>query len=214
MKHDATIYLNLAQRVLSHLCSDEENKTDDQLPKILYVTSVNTGEGKSFIAQSIAYFIAQLIPSGVLLVDGNFERPKLQHYYKLNNRGLSELLTEECWGDHELYQPSNKENLKILTAGEVHKQGLLFMPGVLTKLRENVPSDFSFIIVDGARMAFGGKNMIQSADSTILVVDSSSTRREVIQGELSNYAIPTEKILGVVLNKKTYYIPSFMYKRL
>ena len=214
MKDNETIFLNLAQRILNHLAAGETNASNEVPPQILYVTSVNRSEGKTFLAKCIAYYIANLVADKVLLVDGNFESPTLHEDYNLLNQGFSELLVEGCWKNDDFYQATTLDNLKVLAAGSQNNKGLLFKQSTLNNLRENIPSEYSIIIVDGARLELGGKSMIQSADSSILVVDASSTRREVIQGVMSNYAIQTEKIFGAVLNKKTHYIPNFIYRHL
>jgi Mrp family chromosome partitioning ATPase len=48
----------------------------------------------------------------------------------------------------------------------------------------------------------------------ILVVESGKTRRQVALTAKRKLEGAGGKILGVVLNKRRYYIPEFVYKRL
>ncbi len=52
-----------------------------------------------------------------------------------------------------------------------------------------------------------------SPDSRVVVIDASSTRKQVLSYALSELAVDDEKIIGAVLNKKIRYIPGFIYKR-
>jgi protein-tyrosine kinase len=48
----------------------------------------------------------------------------------------------------------------------------------------------------------------------VLVVQSGKTKREVVQRSLDMIAQFDGDVLGVVLNRKKYYIPDFIYRRL
>ena len=51
-------------------------------------------------------------------------------------------------------------------------------------------------------------------DAVVMVVEAEKTRWEVAQSAKQRVESGNGKILGIVLNKRRYYIPKFIYKRL
>jgi hypothetical protein len=48
----------------------------------------------------------------------------------------------------------------------------------------------------------------------VLVVDCEHTRREAAAGALARLGLPAGRVLGAVLNRKAFYIPDAIYRRL
>ena len=55
--------------------------------------------------------------------------------------------------------------------------------------------------------------MTAFVDGVVLVVQAERTKREVVQRSMESIANFQGNILGVVLNRKKYYIPEFLYRR-
>ena len=51
-------------------------------------------------------------------------------------------------------------------------------------------------------------------DGVVVVLKCGKTKREIVQRSLTMINQFSGNILGVVLNRKKYYIPEFIYKRL
>ena len=56
--------------------------------------------------------------------------------------------------------------------------------------------------------------MASKADAGVLVVEAERIRREVIQRSIGTLEDLGANILGVVLNKRRYPIPGFIYRML
>ena len=52
------------------------------------------------------------------------------------------------------------------------------------------------------------------ADGVLLVVHAGKTKREIAQRAIEMITQLEGNVLGVVLNRKKYYIPDFIYKRI
>ncbi len=66
-------------------------------PRIIVITSANSGEGKTTVASNLALALAEIGPSvlmqSVLLIDGDLRRPRLHEIFGVPNRwGLADLL--------------------------------------------------------------------------------------------------------------------------
>ena len=90
-----------------------------QKNKSFMVTSTVQGEGKSYVCSNIAVAIAQA-GEKILLVDGDLRRSNLHKNFRVSNsKGLSDFLAGGRNADElkELIQPTDVENLSILTCG-------------------------------------------------------------------------------------------------
>jgi Mrp family chromosome partitioning ATPase len=56
--------------------------------------------------------------------------------------------------------------------------------------------------------------MCAYVDGVVMVVQAGKTKREVVQRSMDAIARYEGNILGVILNRKKYYIPGFLYKRI
>jgi Mrp family chromosome partitioning ATPase len=52
------------------------------------------------------------------------------------------------------------------------------------------------------------------SDGVVLIVDAGKTRWQVIKNQIREIQANRGSVLGVVLNKRKFYIPEFIYKRL
>lgn len=83
---------------------------------------------------------------------------------------------------------------------------------VLQHLRQR----HDFIVIDSppAAMSLDGIAISRHADGVILVVEAEKTRSTAIRKLQERITKSGGHILGIVLNKRNYYIPSFIYKYL
>ena len=211
-----TILREKFQRITIRLLSKIEKKcAQREGGKVIYVTSAADKEGKSFVSNALAIQASEITSNKVLLIDANMETPSLHENFGLKqDAGLSELLISGVLGEIK-YQQSDLDNLYLLPAGKECKSGLLFKQRLIKDFLEKLKAQFDLIIIDAGSITRSGANsMAHLADGIVLVVDTSSTRKQVLQNALYELNVEKEKIAGVVLNKKQQYIPDFIYKRL
>jgi Mrp family chromosome partitioning ATPase len=75
---------------------------------------------------------------------------------------------------------------------------------------------FDLILVDSppATTSTDGLAMSSKVEGTVLVVEAEKTRWPVAENVRDRIKRSGGNILGMVLNKRKYYIPGFIYKRL
>jgi len=76
--------------------------------------------------------------------------------------------------------------------------------------------DFDFILIDSppATLSSVSSTIADKVDGIVLVLESEKTRWPVAERVKTNIIKNGGKILGLVMNKKCYHIPDFIYKRL
>lgn len=177
------------------------------------VTSAHAGEGKTFIAGAMAVHLSKQGQGRVLLVDANFERPQIHRRFKVNNgSGFYAALSSDSL-EESLLVRSDVSELDILTAGDRCQSSILFNQQRVSAFLERAKSMYSWIIFDGDRiLGTGGNGLSRLVDGILVVVDSRRTRRQVVRSAISSTDIEPERLLGVVLNKRKYEIPSIFYR--
>lgn len=179
--------------------------------RAVLVSSARGEEGKTFVARSIAAYMADLSHDDILIVDANLEHPALhQHYGVKNERGFSDCLATEDFDAVQLYA-TRQANLKLMTVGQTRKPGLLFKPQSFASFLDHFGKQFGLIVFDGGLLGSAGC-LPHQCDGTIMVVDAGKTRREVIQGVMAQANVERSRYLGVILNKRMQYIPRSLYR--
>jgi capsular exopolysaccharide synthesis family protein len=185
--------------------------------KTLMVVSAVSGEGSSTIASNLAVSLAHSSSLTVLMIDGNFRRPTVSEAFQLEKeKGLADLiLGRMCIED--VLKKTKLPNLFVITSGEYEGNPAdLFVAPRFKTFIDEVRGKFDYIIFDAAPLATYADSALlaRCVDGVILVVQAGKTRWEVAQRARAQLEIAKAKILGVVLNRRKYVIPDFLYRHL
>ncbi len=154
---------------------------------------------------------------GLLLIDGQIRHPSLHHKMGLDKRGgLIDILENEIPGSKAVKNVPHSP-LRMVTAGtnnnfqlsQSHLQRL-------SHLLENAKKQVGFIFVDIPPLLTysEGTSLSRLCDGVILVVQAGETRWEVIQEARRLLERTGVNLLGGVLNRREYLIPSWAYKNI
>lgn len=184
-------------------------------PRTLMVTSCHPGDGKTVVAAALAAALAGTAHNRVLLVDGHLERPALhRHMGVAAAPGLADVVQ----GDARLgtaVRRSAQPNLFILPPGGNGPQTASALraprlPAVLARLRDA----FDYVVLDGAPYLEHADTpfIARLFDGVILVIACEQTRWEVAQLVKGRIETVGGRLLGVVMNRRRYYIPRSLYR--
>ena len=204
--------LEIAQKHLVFAKKAEEHynalRTNIQLSgddlKVLAISSVKPGEGKSTTSTNIAWAFARA-GYKTLLVDADIRNSVMSGVFKSREKitGLTDFLAGTADLSHGLCD-TNVENLFVIQAGPVspNPTALLQSENFHTMI-DTLRKYFDYVIVDTAPigMVIDATIITQKCDASILVTASGETkRRDVlkVKEQLEQTGIPC---LGVVLNK-------------
>ncbi len=176
----------------------------------LLVTSGRDQEGKSTVAIGLAVALARQANARVLLVDGNFRRPALANLFGLSvEPGLREFLTGSS--GEQVIQKTDEPRLSLLTSG-----GSGSVAELLTKLPERLQvlcEGFDHVIFDGDSTLTSSEAVLlaRHVDGVVLVAECEQTKWEILSLCKEKLARLGGTVLGVVLNKRQFYIPGALY---
>jgi protein-tyrosine kinase len=174
-----------------------------EAPKIIMVTSVFPGEGKTFVTANLAVSIGQGIDETVLLVDCDLRRPTLHRLLGYSNeQGLHDYLigTKQI---SDLIVRTKYKQLSLLTAGSsVHNPAELLASARMKQFLEDAKGRYEdrFVILDVPPSQITAETGVLAnyVDKIIFVVMAQKTPRETVQRNIEN--LGKTKILGIVFN--------------
>jgi Mrp family chromosome partitioning ATPase len=199
----------LVQRVFL-LPGSEYNRT-------VVFTSSDSGNGCSWICARAAELLASQVTGTVCVVDANLHSPTLHTQFGVENQhGLSEALRQSKSIRGYISQLSRR-NLALLSAGADAKeaQALVGADRMRSRLSE-LRSEFDYILIDSSSMNVNNQSigLGAAADGVVLVLKANSTRKERARGAVSDLQAAKVKVLGAVLNQRTFPIPDSIYNKL
>jgi len=176
-----------------------------QPPRIIALTSSRSGEGVSTVAFRLAVALASQGDGHVLYIDGS----------NLNRTAkLSSLLTEirvDDKGNVKTTRPSYSGNLDATVNLSRLSESKVF--GDLLNMWKRA---YSFMVFDAPAVLEETSvvRLASQVDGVILVVEAEGVRWEVAQRAKELLAQGKANVIGVVLNKRKFYVPKWVYKTL
>ena len=198
-------HLNFAKKAEEHynaLCTNIQLSGDDL--KVLSISSVKPGEGKSTTSTNIAWAFARA-GYKTLLVDADIRNSVMSGVFKSREKitGLTDFLAGTADLSNGLCD-TNIENLFVIQAGPVspNPTALLQSENFATMIN-TLRKYFDYVIVDTAPigMVIDAAIIAQKCDASILVTAAGETKRRDILKAKEQLEQTGTSFLGVVLNK-------------
>ncbi|MHB9027655.1 MAG: CpsD/CapB family tyrosine-protein kinase [Candidatus Latescibacterota bacterium] len=192
-------------------------KDKSKRPLMFALTSCYRGEGVSTVASNLTQFLAQTSKEPVLLVDLNFQDPAVHRIFgKSLSPGVIDLVFNNPV-EFSCVQATHVENLFVLSAGECFDDfaGLYDMQS-LSDLMELMKRDYEYVIFDTPPLCEENTavRLAGLVDGFILVVEAEKIRWEVAMRMRDRLLQADANILGVILNKRKFHVPDWLYNRL
>lgn len=195
-------FIKKAEEYYNALCTNIQ-LSGDKL-KVISVTSVNPGEGKTTTSVNIARSFARA-GYKTLLIDGDTRNSVMSGFFKSREKitGLTEFLSGTADLSHGLCD-TNIENLFVIQSGSVSPNPTALLQSKnFNDMIETLRKYFDYIIVDTAPIGIviDAAIITQKCDASILVTATGEVNKRDVQ-KAKQQLEQTEKLfLGVVLNK-------------
>ncbi|MEO5378834.1 MAG: CpsD/CapB family tyrosine-protein kinase [Magnetococcus sp. DMHC-6] len=186
-----------------------------QLQTIL-VTSGVRGEGKTLGSIGLGYALGSLANHRVLLVDGSIGKPGLDGLFQLDPApGLTDYILSDEFSCEAVIHKTSLKNVDVLCSGTqiAHSMDVFTSPHFGEKLSA-LAKAYRFLIFDTpAFLTCSDVSIaVSKFDGVLLVLACEQTKTEVTQLVLEKIDKVGGRVLGVILNRRKYYIPKFLYK--
>jgi capsular exopolysaccharide synthesis family protein len=189
----------------------------DHTIKTILFSGTAHGDGASTTAINFATTLARNSRVKVLLIEANLRTPSLHKALRIEpERGLSDIMTN---GDKPTFYIKKVEpgNLSVVTAGSRPTATVsLFESERFSGFLKSMRAVYDYVILDGPPVpSFSEASVLSSkVDGVVLVIESGKTREQVAVRAKKELEEAGGKVLGIVLNKRKFHIPDWIYKRL
>lgn len=195
-------FVKKAEEYYNALCTNIQ-LSGDKL-KVISVTSVNPGEGKTTTSVNIAISFA-CAGYKTLLIDGDTRNSVMSGFFKSREKitGLTEFLSGTADLSHGLCD-TNIENLFVVQSGTVSPNPIALLQSKnFNDMIETLRKYFDYIIVDTAPIGIviDAAIITQKCDASILVTATGEVNKRDIQKAKQQLKQTKKLFLGVVLNK-------------
>ncbi len=185
--------------------------------RIIQFQGTRRGEGTSTLVRKLASLTAMKLQKNVLLLDLNQETPNQCSFYHVR----SELPVYDSTSPAKLTRRdfARVDNSSLYVTQLSHRgipaNIICEMPRI-GPLLEGLKDEFELILIDSPAAISCSDCLLLSpkVDGVVLVVQAGKTRWQTVNQVKERILAQNGKILGVVLNKRRYPIPEFIYKRI
>jgi Mrp family chromosome partitioning ATPase len=201
--------LKLVQRVF--LGAEQDS------PRIALFSGLEFEGGCAAICARTGEILASQAEGTVCLVDADFRASSLHEYFGVRNeKGLAEA-TFESGPIQQFAQQLSRANLWLIPSGYGASQ--LNLAETADRLRarmEEVRRAYRYVIVHSGPLGLNASAMTFSkwTDGVVLILEANRTRRDTARRIRESLGVANAKVLGVVLNNRSYPIPESIYGRL
>ena len=188
-----------------------------QKKKIIQFIGSRSGEGTSTIARGFARACADLIGHSVLLLDADRHKPTQNRYFDIPSEyGWIEALKKGDQIDNAFYRIGESSLFMSPSSNSATSTPEIFRSPIFDGICQNLKADFDLILIDSAPLTTSpdGLAVASKVDGVILVVEAEKTRWQTVKQAKESITRVGGNIIGVVLNKRRFYIPKMIYKYL
>ena len=184
--------------------------------KVVLISSADRREGASTVAAGLAIVAAQAnVSEKIALVDFNLRHPLVHSLLGLSRSpGVSEAMTGAC-EPADAAQPLN-DAMDVYCAGQSDARVIELLRSAATgEFLRTLRDRYDRILLDVAAVNHypDAQVLASVAPQAVLVARSDDTPREAVGQAQKHLASAGGKLLGVVLNMRSYPIPGFVYRR-
>lgn len=183
--------------------------------RIIQFQGTQKGEGTSTLVRKLANLAATKLQKNVLLLDLNQKPPNQCSFFHVKSElplSDSSRLAKLTRND---FARVNNSSLYVtqLPAQGIPANIICEMPQI-GPLLEELKEEFDLILIDSPEAINRSEGLLLTpkVDGVVLVVQAEKTRWQSVSKVKERILAQNGKILGVVLNKRRYPIPDFIYK--
>jgi Mrp family chromosome partitioning ATPase len=184
-------------------------------PRVVSFSGIASDDRSSWICASAGEALAERAGGSVCIVDANLWSPQLHlHANADSHNGLAEALAGRD-PIRTFAVPLDGKNFWLIPAGSPR-------PGYYTSVeryRERIADlreAFDYVLISAPALTRETEATLvgQLADGAVLIVEANATRRETVRRAKEHLESAHVRLLGAVLDQRTFPIPENLYRKL
>ncbi len=184
-------------------------------PKMVSFSGIARDDRSSWICARSAEGLAEQSNGTVCVVDANLRSPQLHNHFAVANHfGLTEALSRKG-PIRDFAIPMGGDNLWLIPSGAVRPGNHPAMEHYRERFDE-LRETFDHILVSAPAFSreTDATSLGQLADGVVLIVEANCSRRETVRRAKEQLESAHVRLLGAVLDQRTFPIPEKLYRRL
>ncbi len=188
---------------------------DRESAVVLAVASATSAEGKTFVVTGLAALLARGGRRKVLLIDADLRHRSLSIATGANEAaGFIDAISDGTSFIGGALQ-TELPGVAILPAGHAGRRAELgFYRGAFEDALNEVRNAYDYVLIDTTAVLSGNESMMcgSGADALLWVASAAVSRRPLVRAALQKLADVGLEPMGVVLNRRRQYLPSFVWR--
>jgi protein-tyrosine kinase len=185
--------------------------------RLVVVSGMEAGNGCSWICARMAEVLASQVSGSVCVVDANLRSPGLHREFGVSNHyGLTDAL-QVAQPIRKFVTSLSRPNLWLLSCGaEVEAMQSMLGSDKMRALLPELQREFDYVLIDAPPMEAGDDSIVlgRAAEGVVLVLKAHSSRRETARKAVRDLEHANVRVLGAVLNRRTFPVPESIYRKL
>jgi protein-tyrosine kinase len=185
--------------------------------KAIMFLGTNGGEGATTVVTNLARVAAVRLDRNIGVLDADLQFPTQKEQFGIQATvGWDDVLRGIVPTEQSIYQTHDKR-ISVIPASSVGAQSphiidLSRMAGLIEALRAR----FDLVLIDCAPAGVFPDMITLSryVDGVVLIIEAESTRGPVADRLTQQIIKAGGQVIGAVFNKRRYYIPEYIYKRI
>jgi len=185
--------------------------------KTILFMGLQGGEGVSTIVRDFARMAAARLDKSVLIMDAAHHNPSQHLFFDIKGgAGWKDIMGKGESVDKACHQSGNTKLFLSPISPQRALTPHVYDHPAATGFLEELKNKYDFILIDASPAITSPDSIAISrfTDGVVLVVEAERTRKQVVENVKNKIARNGGNIIGVVFNKRKYYIPKFVYRRL
>ena len=183
--------------------------------KVIQFIGSKQSEGASTIAREFAKTVAFSIGKKVLLIDADRSHPTQHKFFGIQcDEGWQEIIQNKHPAEGAIHRFEESNLFLCPSSNTTRCTPELFDPGIMESFINAIRKQFDLLVIDSTPITKSpdGLGIVPKTDGVILVVEAEKTKWTVVENTKQQIQNVGGNILGVVLNKRNYHIPDFIYR--
>lgn len=189
----------------------------EQPSKILQFIGSREGEGTSTVVREFARVAATRIGKSVLVLDADrHQNPRHPFFTPQSQYGWIEALEKGRSVDDAVYRVADSKLFVSPSRNSSSATPQIFDSARIEDLWASLRGKFELVLIDSAPLSISpdGLAIASRVDGVIIVTEAERTRWRSVKSVEESIRKVDGKILGMVLNRRRYYVPDFVYRLL
>jgi len=183
----------------------------------ILMTSATAGEGVTTLSLFVGISLAARAGHRVCIVDANLRSSGLTRLLGLQGQlGVSDVCQGLAdWSD--ALRPTDTDGLYVVGTGRAGGEASVLLGSAAGReMASNLATRFEYVLIDGGRTLgqVEASLLAPNVDGTVLVVRANHTKREVLAKAEAEIRSHGGRVVGSILNRRTFPIPNAVYRRL